>query len=132
MADPAGGAGTEQAVRFGRDNPHEDIRIGVLGGLMRDAVKAIMGDDGDNLAGIYDVGIKSACKYVRCEATPRVKGLIETKDSARIIKRNTKLMKLPWPGIRKIKLKDDRVTCEKWKRFALSHGVDSLSNSWRR
>lgn len=96
------------------------------------AVKAIMGDDSDNLVGVCGVGIKSACKFIRGEATARINGLIKTKESERIIKRNTKLMKLPWSGLGTIELREDRVTREKWKAFALKHGIDGLSNSWRR
>ena len=95
-------------------------------------VKAIMGDDSDNLSGVAGVGVKGACNYVQGEATDRINGLVKTKESGRIIKRNIKLMKLPWPGIAKITLQPDRVTREKWKKFALNHGVESLSNSWRR
>lgn len=93
-------------------------------------VKAIAGDSSDNIPGIEGIGIKTACKYLQGKSTPRVNALVVQNRS--IIGRNKKLMKLPWPGLGRLNLREDKVTRRRWESFAAMHGMDSLTKAWRR
>lgn len=61
-------------------------------------VKAIAGDTSDNIKGIPDIGEVRACKYVRGELNERWTNLIKTNGAQHIIKRNKKLVTLPYSG----------------------------------
>jgi DNA polymerase-1 len=74
-------------------------------------VKAIAGCDGDGVPGIPGVGELTAIKYLLDELNEgKKKESIE--GSPTIIRRNYKLVHLPFPGVEKIKLEEDRVAEE--------------------
>lgn len=58
--------------------------------------KAIAGDPSDNVVGVPGVGIKTAVKYIKGQASARINIKIEAYE--KIISRNLKLVPLPWEG----------------------------------
>ncbi len=74
-------------------------------------VKAIAGCDGDGVPGIPGVGELTAIKYLLDElATCKKKESIEGAHA--FIRRNYKLVRLPFPGVEKIELEEDRIAEE--------------------
>jgi len=61
-------------------------------------VKAMAGDNSDNIKGIPDIGAIRACKYIRGELNHRWTELLNRESSKFIIERNKKLVTLPYPG----------------------------------
>ena len=66
--------------------------------------KAIAGDTSDNIKGIAQVGLITACSYLRGELSGSKKHRIESEEGQEIIRRNLQLILLPYRGTRKIKM----------------------------
>lgn len=79
-------------------------------------VKAIAGCGGDNVRGIEQVGETTAIRYLRKELMESSKAFksIESREGQRIIKRNLKLVSLPFQGVEVLKPKDDRLSRSSW------------------
>lgn len=66
--------------------------------------KAIAGCKSDKVPGVDGVGEKTAIKYLNKELKTNSKAYIAIKNNQEMIKRNKKLVKLPFIGTKKIKL----------------------------
>lgn len=89
-------------------------------------VKAIAGDAGDEIPGVYGVGPKTAAKYV-CGLRCRDKIEQDIKAAEDIIRRNLQLVTLPFPGAQPVTLetKEER-SAKKWRQVATKFGMKSL------
>jgi len=74
-------------------------------------VKAIAGCNGDGVPGIPGVGELTAIKYLLCEIN-QGKKYRDIEDNPSTIRRNYKLVHLPFPGVKKIELEKDYVAEE--------------------
>lgn len=68
-------------------------------------VKSIAGCDGDGVPGVPGVGETTAIKYLLEEAKGKKMKLIA--DSSDLIRRNYKLVRLPYPGVRPLTIRKD-------------------------
>jgi len=90
-------------------------------------VKALAGCSSDNVKGIKGVGIKTAIKYLRGELKPTVKAFIHIKEQSKeMYKKNEPLVKLPYEGTPKYKLKKDKPNPEGWLEVMDILGMKSL------
>ncbi len=92
------------------------------------AVKAIAGCSTDCVPGVDGVGEKTAARWLRGELNP------ETATAAAIYRWHEngltaarKLVKLPFPGLRPVRLRDDEVTDGGGRRALRLHGSKSLN-----
>lgn len=70
-------------------------------------VRALEGDVSDNIPGIKGVGSKSAIKFIQGQLKPgKVRTAITHADSQKTIKRNVRLMSLPYVGLPMAPAKD--------------------------
>jgi len=94
-------------------------------------VKAIAGCTSDNVKGIQGVGETRAISYLKGELPTHYKSYqnIICKDGKRIIKRNKKLVWLPFKGTPEFTIKPNRVTKEKIKRIAKEFNMRSILSS---
>ncbi len=74
-------------------------------------VRALEGDDSDNIPGIKGVGTKSAIKFVQgtLKPTTKVRKTIMLEESQAIIKRNVRLMELPYSELPRTAKATDRM-----------------------
>jgi len=93
-------------------------------------VKAIAGDAGDNVIGVSGVGPKTAVKYL---SPPDAKGKgVSDKVSRKILEhreiivRNTRLVKLPWPGCAPGEMKKSQFNEREYIRVCHEYGLNSL------
>lgn len=89
-------------------------------------VKAMAGCSGDNVPGLRSIGGKTAIKFIQdnTSVTPRCRAIID--GGTETIKRNLKLVGLPFFGCPELTFRKDKVTAAKWTA-ALSHlNMDSL------
>ena len=91
-------------------------------------IKAICGCQSDNVKGIYMVGEIKAIKYYKNELPIHHKSFqsIVSSKGQSIIKRNKKLVHLPFAGTPKFKLKSNRVTKSKIKIIAKEFNIQSI------
>ena len=95
-------------------------------------VKAIAGCQSDNVQGVRGVGEVTAAKYIRGELKPTAKAFNSIEAAGDIIKRNRKLVTLPYPGLRPISLAEDGVTDEKWRAVSDFLGMPSLRGGFQK
>jgi len=71
--------------------------------------RSLTGDISDSIPGIERVGVASATKFITKTMTKRGKiyNKIVSKEGKEIIRRNLKLMTLPWPGVGAFSLQTD-------------------------
>lgn len=72
------------------------------------SVKAIAGCDGDGVPGVSGVGETTAIRYLMNELPPTSKKVQAIVHNGYLIHRNYKLVRLPFPGVAEIQLKEDR------------------------
>jgi 5'-3' exonuclease len=91
-------------------------------------VKAIAGCSTDGVPGIYGVGEKTAIKFIRDELDPESKtyGDVMCGAGRSIIRRNRKLVELPFEGCPVPEIREDRLTQEGWNEVCDSLGMKSL------
>lgn len=77
-------------------------------------VKAIAGCHTDNVPGVSGVGEVTAAKYLRGELTKKSDAWKNIRNARQQINDNKILVELPFPGLRTIELKEDRVTLDDW------------------
>jgi 5'-3' exonuclease len=92
-------------------------------------VKAIAGCSSDDVAGIKGVGEKTAVKFIRGLTNPDSKAHESIILNLKTVRDNMKLVKLPLPDTKPIKLKKDKVTKQKWNDKAKEFGMDSLHDT---
>lgn len=68
-------------------------------------VKAIAGCKSDKVPGIVGVGEKTAIKYLKGQLKETTQAYSNIKNSIDIIDRNTELVRLPFPGTKRIRIK---------------------------
>lgn len=92
-------------------------------------VKSLMGDPGDNIEGIKDVGIVRAVQYIKSEL-PKGKILdrIHSDGGQKIINRNMELIALPFEGRKKIRINfaKDKLDKDKFISIFVDHGFESF------
>lgn len=74
---------------------------------------AISGCKSDNVHGIDGIGIKTACQYLSGSLRSYTKKKLIEDNHKKII-RNYRLVRLPYPGVKKIILRQDRIN---WRRL---------------
>lgn len=90
-------------------------------------VKAIAGCNTDGVEGIKGVGEKTAIKYLNNEVTEKIRyKIIESKE---ILDRNLKLVKLPYPGVRRFELQPDEFNRKEWIKVINKLGMRSLKDA---
>lgn len=87
------------------------------------AVKAVMGDKGDNIEGVDGVGEVLAVRYVRGESNPTFKSTQRINDSGTLITRNDKLIRLPWEGTMAVEIRKDSLSMDKWIAATVGYDV---------
>lgn len=92
-------------------------------------VKVLAGCKSDAVPGIKGVGEMTAAKYIRGELKPesvvykRIREEIKQKE---LIRRNTRLIKLPIKGTPDFKPKPDRINQGGWKAIASEKGIKTI------
>ena len=92
-------------------------------------VKARAGCSSDNVKGIEGVGELTATKYMRgMIGKGKIFDRIESKEGREIIKRNRKLIELPYKGLKliNIELKKDKLNEEKFYTLFMKYGFRSF------
>ena len=89
-------------------------------------VKALAGDNGDNVEGIDDIGEKTAALYIagRLKDTSKRYAKIINGDS--ICRRNLPLVTLPFPGTQVFSVVEDEITNEGWDAAFKEMGIKNL------
>lgn len=95
---------------------------------MWSTVKAIAGDSSDNIMGITGVGYITAIQYLKGTLSPRSAKYKAIAEREHLIKENLKLIDLPYKGLmgKKIKVKPDYLTREKWRSGLQQIGLDYI------
>jgi len=94
-------------------------------------VKAIAGCSSDNVRGVKGVGEKTAIKFLSGNLKPTTAAFQAIVKSNNKIKRNLKLVTLPFPGTKTFKLKKDKVTARNWDIIMEELGMKTLKGKWR-
>ena len=92
-------------------------------------IKSLMGDSGDNIPGILGVGIVKATQHIKNELSEgKIKDRILSEESIELTLRNLKLVELPYPGIKKIKMtrKEDEFDKFKFIDTFVDYGFESF------
>lgn len=89
-------------------------------------VKAIAGDDSDGVPGVPRVGISTAIKHLKGDLGSWTKAHRNIKMSSELIRRNIKLVTLPYPGTPVPDFIPDNYSDKKWNEVVKSLGMDSL------
>jgi DNA polymerase-1 len=92
-------------------------------------VKAIAGCNTDDIPGIAGVGEKIAAKFIKRELNKKTKTyakIIAGKEQARA---NIELVKLPFKGTPRFKLRFDKIDPEVWRNVLTEYGMRSLRNT---
>lgn len=92
--------------------------------------KSLAGCSTDGVPGIKGVGILTAIKFLRNELNPDSKAMqsIKHPDSDEIFLRNLKLIVLPFEGIKKFKLRRDKLSEQGWKQVTKMLGMRSIKD----
>jgi len=92
-------------------------------------IKAIGGCRSDNVIGISGVGESKAISYITNQMNPRTKTYEKIRSGSKIIKRNRKLVTLPYEGTMIPKFKKDKLTidglrfvCKKYSMYSFIEG----------
>ncbi|MFA5377455.1 MAG: hypothetical protein WC455_17015 [Dehalococcoidia bacterium] len=88
-------------------------------------VKAIAGCSGDGVPGVQGVGETTAVKYLLDEL-PEGKKWKAIRDSNKIVQRNYKLVRLPYPGLRPLTIGKDSFDEENVQQVFSDLGFDSF------
>jgi 5'-3' exonuclease len=91
-------------------------------------VKAMAGCTSDNVCGIKGVGEITACKFLNGKLFEGRAFQLIVKGN-KIWKRNKLVVKLPYPGTPKFKLRKDKVGQDKWRELAQRLGFRSFTNA---
>lgn len=91
-------------------------------------VKAIAGCATDNVPGIKGVGEKSVAKYLadKLPESSAMYAKIQDCETSQLDK-NFPLVKLPWPGLGPLKLREGEVSLAAWKRVVSELGMVTLA-----
>jgi DNA polymerase I len=92
-------------------------------------IKALAGCPTDGIPGIPGVGEKTAAKWCCGEISEKSKIHTKILEGHDIFERNIQLVKLPYEGVKKFKIRSDKVTVKKWKRFCRELEMDTLIQS---
>jgi DNA polymerase-1 len=95
--------------------------------------KSIAGDISDDIGGVPGVGIKTAIKFIRGELGKKTKAyqsIREAKDTT--IRRNYRLVGLPFPGTPSVELQSDRFSPKVWDEVCHEYGLSSLVGEYPR
>jgi DNA polymerase-1 len=87
-------------------------------------VKAISGDDGDNVRGVEGVGEKGAISYVTNQMPMNGKKATTIKAAKQVIERNLQLVTLPYPGVDVPLLYEDEDTPTRIKLVLAKYGIN--------
>lgn len=92
-------------------------------------VKAIAGCSSDNVPGIKGVGEKTAIKYLKRELSYETKAYqaITSEEGKRIIRRNRRLVELPFEDCPTPRLRTDTLNMKGWRSVCKTLGIRSLS-----
>lgn len=91
-------------------------------------VKSIAGCSSDSIPGVKGVGESYAAKFIKGELT-KGKKYDAIIDSKTIIKRNLKLVRLPFPGTVPCVLQKDHINETRWNKLVKKYGMTSLQRS---
>ncbi len=91
-------------------------------------MKAIAGCSTDNVSGVKGIGEKTAIKYLTVGLSDTTKAFqrINSDIGWKIYKRNLKLVRLPFDGTKKYKLKKDDLSAQGWKQVIRKLGLKSI------
>jgi len=94
-------------------------------------VKAMAGCKSDKVAGICNVGEKTAIKYLNGNLKSTTKAYKDIKDSKDLIESNMKLVDLPMEGTGKFRLNKDRMDLPAFMKLCEDYGFQSfLRDIW--
>ncbi len=91
--------------------------------------KALAGDTGDNVIGIDGIGMAKAVSYLNgtMKETSKAYGSIMAFTKERKVE-NSRLVKLPIPQTKKVVLKKDDVSFERFLKWCMDYGLGDLLN----
>jgi len=88
--------------------------------------KALAGCKTDGIEGIQGVGIKTACKFLQGTLPPKTKAFKRIVEGNKIWERNRHLVKLPYPGVKPMVIRRDKVNATSWEQLAKQLGMKSI------
>ena len=89
-------------------------------------VKAIAGCSSDDIPGVAGVGEKTACKYLNRQLCITHKTYRAIKDNGELIKRNLKLVTLPYPGTNNIQTLTNIPSLKGFLNVCTRYGFESF------
>jgi len=89
-------------------------------------VKALAGCPTDNIKGIEGIGEVRALKIIKREIDKESKAYKRYLKSGKIMTRNLNLVRLPYPGVKKFKLRHDKFSKEGFRKVIKSLNMKSL------
>lgn len=105
-------------------------RWGVPPSLWAD-VKAMAGCPTDDITGIAGVGEKTAAKFLAGELKRGTKTYEKCERGSTIWQRNLEVVKLPLPGVKQFRLREDRLSRDGWKNVVKRLGFKSLPGPFK-
>ena len=92
-------------------------------------VKAIAGCNSDDVPGVPGVGEKTAAKFIRKQMNKKTKTYEAIIASKEQVRRNLKLVKLPFKNTPTVTATTDEVNEKKWRKITQDLGMQSLVRS---
>lgn len=97
-----------------------------IGPSMWADVLAIAGCPGDGVVGIRGIGEKTAVKFLTGNLKETVKAYDKVVKGNDVWKRNLELVRLPFPGVKRVELQEDRIDRARWRHMLKGLGMSSL------
>lgn len=91
-------------------------------------VKAIAGCTSDDVIGISGIGETLACKFLRGELNPDSQRHSSIIQNNHIWRGNLFLVRLPFQGTHKFRIRKDQVTAKSWSKVCGKYGFETLKD----
>ena len=90
-------------------------------------VKALSGCSSDNVKGVRGIGEATALQYCRGNLSPKAHEKIFSPEGRKIVRRNRKLVELPFEGCPVPQMTEDQISREGWLAVCKDLGMRSLA-----